>query len=93
MRPGPGPGPGPTTCPRMRLDHVEPRLLELGGQRVDRPPVRGDDRMVERLHLVADEEPHKKPATGAEHPRELAERTTEARRLVVDERVPRQHSP
>lgn len=77
-------------APGVGLEDVEPCGIQRIAESIRRPPISGDDRVLEWLHVGADEETDEEPTARSEHTSELIERTMDRVGLVVDQRVPRQ---
>jgi hypothetical protein len=82
----------PCPGPRVGLGDPEPRGSQFFRQQIGGPPPGLDDRVVERFDDDPEEEAHEELPARAEDAGELVERPPDAARIVVDERVPRQHS-
>ncbi len=76
----------------MSLDDVEARGYQLVAEITRRPLVCRDDRMIELLDDVAIEEADQQGASRAEYAAEFQERCADCVWLMVDQRVPSEHS-
>jgi len=71
--------------PGMRFDGLEAGRGELCGERFGRPTVGGSDRVIERLHIGAEEEAQQECAARAQNSRELVENAADRIGLVMNQ--------
>lgn len=78
--------------PGVRLDDLEARSGEACRQRIWRPAPGTDDGMVERHDFGADEESDEERCARLENACELIESAVDGIGIVVDQRVPGEHT-